>query len=253
MLERIAVDTLASFKDTGKMGFSDSTLSNTSIALLGFQRTKQISPASRKAWMAGNSAPLLGEARARRRDIFDGALLEAYREYLPLKKYLDEIGIAPKSVIDIGCGQALPDLFLHQDFEPEFTLVDIEQSSEQYHFWSVEGSGYADLADARALLHDNGVAKTKVIAINPAKDPGAMQGIRADMVTSYYSCGFHYPIDDYADLMAQTLARKGLVCLDLRARYYRRRPDALARILDAGEVTELYKDERSTRLVVRGL
>lgn len=250
MLTRETLDAQAA-QDTPP-AFSAGPVSDEAIALLGYQRTKQISPKSRKSWEAGNPVPLRQEARARRDVIFAGALAEMYAEYLPLRTYLNEHGITPKSVIDIGCGQALPDLFLHHDFKPRFTLVDIEQTDDQYHNWASSGAGYASLDQAAALLHGNGVAKTKVKPINPRKTPEAMDGLRADMLISFYSCGFHYPVDDYADLMVATLEAGGTVCLDLRKRYLRRNPDALARVMAAGQRTDLYEDPRSFRVALRG-
>jgi hypothetical protein len=252
MLDRIAIDQYASDKDITALGFKTGTLSDKAVALVGFQRTKTISPRSRRAYMAGDPAPLLQEVGERRDAILTGALREAACEYRPVKAHLDAIDFKPKSVIDIGCGQAIPDLFLHRDFKPRFTLVDIEQTDELYHNWASEGSGYASLPCAKALLHDNGAAKTKVTTINPRTDPAAMEGLKADMLISFYSCGFHYPIDDYADLMVQTIAEGGLVCLDLRKRYLRRRPEPLARVLDAGTMTELFEDPRSFRVVLQG-
>jgi hypothetical protein len=252
MLDRTIVDTLATADDIAALRLSHAAMSDDAIALLGFQRTKQVSPKSRKAWEAGDPGPLRQEASDRRDEIFAGAVLEAYREYLPLRDYLAAHGIAPKTVIDIGCGQAIPDLFLQRDFKPRFTLVDIEETPEQYHFWAESGAGYASLADAQALLLGNGAARTKVNTINPVNEPEAMEGLGADMLISFYSCGFHYPVDDYADLMVQTVANGGLVCLDLRRRYLRRRPEALDRVLTAGAMEVLYDDARSHRVVIRG-
>lgn len=252
MLDRDTVDTLASAEDVDAMGLSHAAMSDDAIAFLGFQRTKQISKQSRKSWEAGNPVPLRQEARDRRDEIFAGAVLESYREYLPLRDYLAAQDIRPKSVIDIGCGQAIPDLFLQRDFKPRFTLIDIERTDDQYHMWADSGAGYASLADAKALLHDNGAAQTKVTTINPLKDPGALEGLAADMVVSFISCGFHYPVDDYADLMVQTIEAGGVVCLDLRRRYLRRRPEGLDRVLSAGTMDVLYDDARSHRVAIRG-
>lgn len=251
MLDRDAVDTLATTQDIDKYKFSSQAISDDAIALLGFQRTKQISPKARKSWEAGNPVPLRQEVSARRDEIFNGALLECYREYLPVREYLNAHGIAPKSLIDIGCGQAIPDLFFHHDFKPRFTLVDIEQTTEQYHFWADSSAGYASLEDARALLHGNGAAKTKVNTINPTKDPNALDGLSADMLISFYSCGFHYPVDEYADLMISTIQVGGVVCLDLRKRYLRRAPPALQAVLDAAQMEVIYDDKRSKRVMLR--
>ena len=252
MLDRTAIDALATHDDISAMGFSNVNLTDEAIALLGFQRTKTIGIASRKAWMAGDRGPLLSEARKRRDEIFESALLEAYCEYLPVKQYLDKTECKPKSVIDIGCGQAIPALFLQRDFKPRFTLVDIEQTDDQYHAWADSGSGYASLADAKALLHDNGAARTKVKTINPRQKPDMLIGAKADLLTSFYSCGFHYPVDEYSDLMTQVVKDGGLVLLDLRKRYFKRRPDALNDILKVGEMTVIFEDIRSKRVVISG-
>ncbi|SHL38629.1 hypothetical protein SAMN05443432_101330 [Roseovarius litoreus] len=251
MLDRITVDEYLTEADITALGFKTRSLSDRAVALIGFQRTKTISPRSRKTYMAGDPAPLLQEVGERRDAILTGALREAACEYQPVKAHLDAIDFKPKSVIDIGCGQAIPDLFFQRDYKPRFTLVDIEQTDELYHNWAGAGSGYASLPCAKELLHDNGAAKTKVTTINPLKDPAAMEGLKADMLISFYSCGFHYPVDAYADLMIDTITDGGVVCLDLRKRYLRRRPEPLARVLDAGTMTELFEDPRSFRVVLR--
>lgn len=185
MLDRPQIDRLASADEIRSLNLSDRALSSDAIVLLGFQRTKQISRKSRLAWKEGNTVPLQREALLRRRDIFEGALLEIYQEYLPLRQFLTDNDLRPSRIIDIGCGQALNDLFLHKDFEPHFTLVDIEETDDQYHAWSNHGSGYASLDDARALLHDNGVAGSKVVTINPRLAPDALIDLEGDLVTSF--------------------------------------------------------------------
>lgn len=230
---------------------SDAAMSDAGIVLLGFQRTKQISQKARKARMAGDFGPIVEEVRARRRDIFHGAVREIHAEYRPLRAYLRDNGLAPRHVIDIGCGQAINDAFLSADFGCRFTLVDIEQTDAQYHGWAEAGSGYASLEDARAFLIDNGTPADRVITINPRKTPEAVAGLSGDLVTSLFSCGFHYPIDEYLDLFCRTVAEGGLVVMDFRKQYLRRNPPALQRLFAAGQVHEIADDEKSKRLLVR--
>lgn len=251
MLDRTQIDLLASGEEIRCLNLSDRALSHDAIVLLGFQRTKQISRKSRLAWKEGNPVPLQREALLRRRDIFEGALLEIYQEYMPLRQFLTDNDLRPSNIIDIGCGQALNDLFLHKDFEPHFTLVDIEETDDQYHAWSNQGSGYASLDDARALLHDNGVAASKVVTINPRQAPDALIGLEGDLVTSFYSCGFHYPVDTYLPLFLKVLRGGGIVCLDLRNNYVLNHPDSANQLLQAGQAYELYQDDKSRRILLR--
>ncbi len=251
MLDRLTVDTLATSEDISEMNFSDAALSHKAVMLLGFQRTKHISRKSRLSWMDGDPGPLNAEAAARRRNIFDGALLDIYQEYLPLRDHLRAYQIRPNTIVDIGCGQALNDLFLHRDYNPHFTLVDIEETPNQYHSWANEGSGYASLASATAMLRDNGVDDVNTVAINPRKEPERLNNLKADLVTSLYSCGFHYPIDEYVPLFLRTLENGGAVCLDLRNNYVKNYPDSAGQLLDAGEVTVLYEEMKAKRIIVR--
>lgn len=199
------------------------------MMLMGYQRTKQVSPEARMAWEQGNPAILEAEVLARRDEIFQGALEEVYAEYLPLRAALADMDRAPKSVIDIGCGQALNDALLVQDFNCAVTLVDIEETPSQYHNWNASGSGYASLTEAETFLKANGAKK--VTTINPLKTPAKMKGLKADLVTSLISCGFHYPVGDYLDLFLQTVAEGGLVVLDIRRKYHRNPDAALQRLL----------------------
>lgn len=249
-LTRADVDALATEADVGALGISSGAVPHEAIALLGYQRTKQVSAAARLAWENGDPAPMLTEALTRGEAIFRGALLETYREYLPLRAFLDARNFRPRTVIDIGCGTAITDLFLCRDYTPRVTLIDIEETEDQYHFWADQGSGHASLDAAVALLTDDGVPRDRITAINPRVEPEALKTVRGNLLFSFYSCGFHYPVDDYARMMTRTVERGGLVCLDLRQSYVRSQTGKLPRVLDSGEVHILYEDARSIRIAL---
>lgn len=228
------------------------SLDTRALALLGFQRTKQISRRSREAWMAGDPAPLTEEAGSRGADIFAGAVAEIWGEYLPLRDFLSGRGVRPRQVIDIGCGQAINDAFLERDFQPGFTLVDIEETPEQYHAWAGAGSGYASLDRARDFLQANGVAPDRLRLINPRRTPEALEGLGGDLLTSLYSCGFHYPVDEYLPLCRRVTQAGGIVVMDFRNRYLKQRPAGLDQMLAMGTVHEVYAEPKSVRLAICG-
>lgn len=231
-----------------EMGISDAAISTRGVMLMGYQRTKHVSPLARKAWEQGNPAPLMAEAALRRAEIFQATLEEVYAEYLPLRSALDGMGRRPQSVIDIGCGQALNDALLVKDFDCTVTLIDIEETSSQYHSWNESGSGYASLAEAEAFLRGNGARE--VTAINPRKTPEALAGLKADLVTSLISCGFHYPIGEYVDLFLRTVAEGGLVMLDIRRRYLRAPDEALKRLLAESRQTQIESREHKAHRLI---
>jgi len=248
-ITRTEIEGLASPVDVAALSLCYASISDAACALLGYQRTKQVSRNARLSWEKGNSGPLAQEIKERKTDIITGALLEIYQEYLPLKQALSTSPI--KTVCDIGCGQGINDIFLAADFNPSFTLVDIEQTEKQYHLWSNIGSGYANLESARTLLLENGVSTAMVETINPTKDDRDVNKETFDLVTSLYSCGFHYPVDDYIDLFVNTINNGGAICLDLRRRYLRRESDGIKRLLAAAPMHVLYEEKRAVRALFR--
>lgn len=230
------------------MAISGASISTRAMMLIGYQRTKQVSPAARKAWEEGNPAVLEAEVLARRDEIFQRTLEEVYAEYLPLRAALAEMGRRPESVIDIGCGQALNDALLVKDFGSAVTLIDIEETPSQYHNWNASGSGYASLAEAEAFLRANGAHD--VVAINPLKTPERLADLRADLVTSLISCGFHYPVGEYIDLFLRTVAEGGLVVLDIRNRYFKNPDEALKRLLEETRQTRIESTEHKAQRLI---
>lgn len=230
------------------MAISGDSISTRAMMLIGYQRTKQVSPAARKAWEEGNPAVLEAEVLARRDEIFQRTLEEVYAEYLPLRAALAEMGRHPQSVIDIGCGQALNDALLVKDFGCAVTLIDIEETPSQYHNWNASGSGYASLAEAETFLRANGAGE--VVAINPLKTPERLEGLRADLVTSLISCGFHYPVGEYLELFLGTVAEGGLVVLDIRNRYFKNPDAALKRLLDETRQTRIDSTEHKAQRLI---
>ncbi|WP_417806302.1 hypothetical protein [Thioclava sp.] len=209
---------------------SSKAIPTPAIALIGFQRTSQISRKSRVAWEAGDRSVLIAEAEARRDDIFKGALSEVHDEFMPTRAALTKAKRKPQHVIDIGCGQALNDVLMVKAYDSRITLIDIEETSDQYHLWRDSGSGYASLAAAKAFLEDNGARDVQTL--NPRLDPNGLADVSGDLVTSLISCGFHYPIGEYLDLMLSTAKSGGAVILDLRL-HYRDAPDDALRTLYA--------------------
>ena len=230
------------------MAVSGASISTRGMMLMCYQRTKQISAASRKAWEAGQTDLLEAEVINRRDEIFKGTLQEVFVDYLPLRAELAKMGRKPSKVVDIGCGQALNDVFLVKDFGCAVTLVDIEETPQQYHNWNSSGSGYASLSEAEAFLRANGAKD--VTTINPRKAPEKMKAVEGDLITSLISCGFHYPIGEYVDLFVDTVTAGGLVMLDIRRRYFRN-PDAdLTRLLNAGQHTEIESTEHKAHRLI---
>jgi hypothetical protein len=228
-----------------------SVISHRGMMLMGYQRTGHVSRKARLGWEAGDPSFMAAEVAEHRDRLFHDVTAKIAEEYAPVRDYLLALPQAPRHVIDIGCGAAINDALLRQDFPLRATLIDIEETPDQYHLWSDDGAGYASLDEARTFLLANGFTASQVTTLNPVKSPKALAKVTGDLVTSLFSCGFHYPIGDYIDLMLATINAGGTVILDLRGRYLAKPDDALTRLMQAATPTVLLEMPKSQRLAFR--
>lgn len=235
----------------GLKALDGSVISHRGMMLMAYQRADNISRKSLRAWEDGDPSHLDEEVRNRRDEIFSQVVAAIGEEHLPVRNYLKARGLAPRHVIDIGCGTAISDALLKQDHDLRATLIDIEETPAQYHQWNADGAGYASLADAKAFLCANGFKTTEVTTINPRKAPAALARVNGDLVTSFISCGFHYPVTDYVDLMLKTMEASGTVILDIRHRYLRSPDEGLKALLDGNDVETLVNTAKYRRMAFR--
>lgn len=121
--------------------------------------------------------------------------------------------VAPRRFADLGCGQAFIDLFIHRTFGCDLVLIDIETSADIHFGFAPEGSGYADLANAKAFLAANGVPENAITTVNPRNESLVAVG-PVDMAMSLISCGFHYPVETYDDFFRTQVSKA--IMLDCR-------------------------------------
>lgn len=135
---------------------------------------------------------------------------EEYQDLAPLLKTL-----APKSIVDIGCGYAFFDLFLARDSGAKMLLIDLESNERRHFGFKNEGAAYSSLEKAKEMLIANKIPKKNVRTLNPEKEDVVKSG-KADLVTSFLSCGFHYPVSLYGEYFTKCVTKNGYVIIDLR-------------------------------------
>jgi SAM-dependent methyltransferase len=246
----IPVDIATEAEDPVIAGLDFRCLDRDDLANLILQRSEVMFDRPRsgqviRAWEAGDMVPIgkeidrLGQSIARRAA---GVIRAEYRAIAPL---LREIG--PKRVADIGCGYAFFDLFLARDLGAEIVLIDLESSDDRHFGFKSEGAAYSSLDKARALLLANGVAAAKVTTLNPRV--AAVEAIApVDLVVSFLSCGFHYPVDMYLPFLEKALAPGGAAIFDLRAQTAAQQVAALELL---GNVTDLEAPPKARRVLLR--
>ncbi len=189
-------------------------------------------------------------ARQREGSVHSQYAVDMEQEYRTIAASLPE---TCASILDIGCGMAGIDLFLHRHYDalnqsPRLCLLD-KTAVESKVYYGFKGSGafYNSLDLARQLLIQNGVPAGRVTTIE-VPDSGSVDLPKpCDLVLSLISWGFHYPVEVYRDAVADALSESGVLILDVRTGTDGR--ESLAERF--GRIESIVQTEKYDRLVCR--
>ena len=174
--------------------------------------------------------------------------IEAYY-YKEIKESFDaiknHIPNYTKSILDIGCGLAGLDIFLHNMLKknnPEIYLLDkTKVEGKIWYGFEQRGAFYNSLLLAKKNLSLNNIPLKKINIIEAPAD-GIIKNIKnIDLVTSTISWGFHYPINLYLDSVIKLMSNRGVLIVNIRKETYEL--EALSdkfKILNIIENTEKY-------------
>lgn len=172
---------------------------------------KQLNVPRRKKLGADYHAAMLEFATKNRAEILAIVFDEICEQFDAIAPSLDKV--LPKQIVDIGAGYAFVDLLLHRRFDCDVIIVDIEQSDDLHFGFRETGAGYSSLDVARKFLIANGVPKSRISILNPAKDDISGLG-KVDVAISLISCGFHYPVNTYDEFFRENVGKA--ILLDIR-------------------------------------
>ncbi len=199
-------------------------LATADIRNLALQRTASlirlpgpaaISP-SFEVWKRLGSDVLLDiEARLRKAAIITRCFQDIEIEFSEL---FDQIELPNElRLLDIGCGIGVMDvLWCRRVPVSRLALVDIETTDTKHHGYRNKGAGYNSLSTAAAFVADNIPAGTRIETVNPNIRDVRSLGYDFNLITSYLSCGYHYPAATYFDVFQAMLAPGGQIIIDLR-------------------------------------
>lgn len=126
--------------------------------------------------------------------------------------------IVCNNYLDIGCGLATVPLLIYNYFyeKPKMFLLDSFKKSEKIYY------GYHDLTAfyndpnmTELLLSDNGVPLEDFSLIDVDRKKINIEE-KMDLITSFWSWGFHYPIEEYITEAWRLLNPEGKLILILR-------------------------------------
>jgi len=233
------------------VGLDLSAFSHRDLVNLALQRSPVLSGLDRKpgeivrAWEAGDDGPLeaaaaeLGPTIARRAAALIRSEFEAVAPVISAG--------APARIGDIGCGYGIFDLFAARATGASLLLMDIEENDRRHFGFATQGAAYSKLSVARAFLEANGIAGARIETVNPGSG-GFASVVPVDLVVSFLSCGFHYPVSAYAAFFRDKIVPGGTGVLDLRRR---RAEDQIAELRAFGSVREIGGGTKVVRVAFR--
>lgn len=198
-----------------------------------------------KAWNEGDDAPIAEVVDQMGLEIARRAAGVIRAEFRSIEALLKDL--APKRIADIGCGYGIFDLFAARSLGAEVLLIDLEENERRHFGFKPEGAAYSSLARARQLLEANGVSAEKIETLNP-REAAPEEAGPVDLVVSFLSCGFHYPVDLYLPFLDRALRPGGAAIFDLRERTAE---EQAAKLAAFGSLTDLDAPPKARRVLLR--
>ena len=149
-------------------------------------------------------------------------------EYQDIKKSnfekLDSyLKVKPKRILDIGCGLAWESRLFNQKYGSELYLLDGDFDDNANDGTVQLQARYSDDAKKFAFYYKLDFLKDELDKLGTNNytliDCNNIQlnnDIKFDLITSWVSCGFHYPVSTYRDFILKHSHSETVVVMDLR-------------------------------------
>lgn len=134
-----------------------------------------------------------------------------------------ELTTPPLKILDIGCGLAWESRMFNKKYNSELWLLDGDSSNNDnkpssasdinYHTTADDFLFYYPLSKLDEELKHRGTKNYHLIDCNNIT---IAEDIKFDIITSWLSCGFHYPASVYKDLILKHSHNNTRVFLDIR-------------------------------------
>jgi SAM-dependent methyltransferase len=138
-----------------------------------------------------------------------------------LDRYLEK---PPLRILDIGCGMAWESQMFNKKYNTELWLLDGDVKSNTVKDPTIANCGkwhndpttmlfYHSLDFLDEELKKCGVSNYNLVDVNNINIP---EDVKFDVITSWLSCGFHYPVSTYKELILKHSHANTVVAMDLR-------------------------------------
>ena len=141
------------------------------------------------------------------------------REYNSIKDFLPE---NVEKILDIGSGVAGIDCMMNRHYKEknisaDFYLLDrTEMDKKVFYGIKEKASFYNSFVVSKLLMTKNGVKAENIHTQEATHDNKINFNVKFDLVTSFISWGFHYPVSIYIDQVYNLLNTGGVLIIDVR-------------------------------------
>jgi len=139
------------------------------------------------------------------------------------------LNFKPLTILDIGCGLAWESRLFNMKYGTELWLIDGDQADNK-DIPAADGGWLPDpenflyyypLSTLDAELKKRGTGNYHLIDCNNINIPSDK---KFDLITSWLSCGFHYPISTYQELIKKHSHENTRLIFDIRINYKTKKP-----------------------------
>jgi hypothetical protein len=143
-------------------------------------------------------------------------------QYIAIKEQLFEkvdayVGRPTKCILDIGCGFAKTSELFQKKYNSDLYLLEsdiVKSPGKRIGKWGTADSfqWYLPINRLEQAWQEQGMRYNLVDGSNP-KVP---QDVKFDLVYSWLSCGFHYPVSTYKTLIQAHTNKDSIIIVDFR-------------------------------------
>ena len=139
------------------------------------------------------------------------------KEYETIKNFLPSNA---SNILDIGCGLAILDIFLAQNYEkPNFFLIDKNKVDLKIKYgFSKNYESYNNLNETKKVLLANNILDEQIFIKNAEEKIDINK--KMDLVLSIKSMAFHYPLENYLDLLRRVCTQNTEFIFDISTERY---------------------------------
>lgn len=150
---------------------------------------------------------------------------------------------SPKNVLDIGCGLAFESEMFQKKYNCNLYLLDgdfedSKNATRDRKFGSADTMAfYSKISDLQKSFNERNLKYTFVDA-NNIELP---KNLKFDLIYSNVSCGFHYPLNTYLNLLKDHTDENSIMIFDIHTRYFKEQINGLFDVVESRNYPGLKK------------